>query len=110
MLIVALILGGSILILILASYNAWVYGYLTLKFYYWFLLPMFPQLPQINIYEAIGLTLFISLFHQSAATRIDILDAVDGEKKDKVAAYVAAILRPWLMLGIGYFIYSNIIH
>lgn len=43
-------------------YGMFTYGIITLKFYNWFILPVFTTLPQIDFFQAIGISCFLALF------------------------------------------------
>lgn len=85
------ILGVLLLITILICYSTFSWGFVLMKFWVWFLLPIFPTLPYINFWQSIGLILFMSLFAPS-------------NKKSKDMWYTI-ICTPWITLFIGWIIY-----
>lgn len=82
-------------------YSAFAYGFLVYKFYYWFILPVFHDLPQISIPAAIGIGLFISLF-KGAGSSNDY--TYKGETIKSETKWGTLILMPWLTLGAAYLI------
>jgi C4-dicarboxylate transporter len=63
-------------------------------------LPVFSTLPHIFLGQAVGLMMFVGLFkyvnHEEST--------LSGVKIEKKPMWVLAILYPWLVLGIAYFI------
>lgn len=96
--IVAIVGVVGILLLILA-YGAFSWGYVTFKFWYWFLLPVFPQMPHITFWQAVGLMMFISLFQNHSS------DSIKDEYKDKNSGAIVSIIAPWLTWLVGYIIW-----
>ncbi len=81
----------------LVLYNSVSWGYVCFKFWYWFLIPVFPVLPQIGFWEAVGLMFFISLFRSNSTS------SIKKEYKDETTQVTLGILSPWLLLLMGYF-------
>lgn len=78
-------------------YGAFSWGLILFKFWYWFLLPVFTTLPEIDYWQAVGLILFIGLFknHQVNNTK---------EEDDKNTVGLS-LLTPWIVLTMGFFIH-----
>lgn len=55
-------IGAFTVLIIVFIYGIFAWGLVTYFYYYWFLLPVFTNLPNITIVEAIGISFFISLF------------------------------------------------
>ena len=89
--IIIAIVVASILLL----YTMAIWGLVCWKFWYWFVLPIFPALPQIEYYQAIGLLCFMCLFRNQSMKTI---------KTDKINEYTYMILDPWLILLSGYIV------
>jgi len=88
---------------LLMWYSAAMGGFVVYKFWYWFLLPIFPNLPHINYWEAVSLMMFINLCKSSYT------DNIKKEYKDSQNFYIIkAILNPILQLLIGYIVYKCI--
>lgn len=81
-------------------YSAFAYGFITYKFYCWFLLPVFTSLPHITVSYAIGLSLFIGLFKGSSSMDY----TYKGEKLKADPNWASVIVMPWLLLGAAYMI------
>lgn len=99
LLAICVILG---LIAIMLAYSAFAWGCVTFQFYYWFVLPVFTNLPMITLGQAIGLSLFISLFKNHGSS-----NPVD--EKFEWSKTLLALLTPWLVLIIGYFIKQTLV-
>ncbi len=82
-------------------YSAFAYGFLTYKFYYWFMLPVFHSLPEITIAQAIGVGLFISLFKGSSSSNEY---KYKGESIKAETKWGTLLFMPWLILGAAYVI------
>jgi hypothetical protein len=89
-----LIIAGALI------YTTLTWGLVVYKFWAWFLLPVFPNAPQITFIQAVGLMFLIGLTHQ-----IDT-QVVKKEYKDEFTAGVGALIAPWLTLLIGWLAYS----
>lgn len=99
----AILIGGLLL------YSSFVWGLVCYKFWYWFLIPVFPDLPLLTYWKAVGLLFFISLFKNT----------ITSDKKrttnEEAIAYIAELaktvfLTPWVTLGMGYLVYLLINH
>jgi hypothetical protein len=84
------------------AYGAFSWGFVMYKFWYWFLLPVFPALPEINFGHAVGLAVFIGLFH-TVPTQI-----LKKEYKDELQGAIMPIIAPWVTFLFGWVIYSFI--
>lgn len=81
-------------------YGALTWGLVVSKFWVWFLLPVFPDLPAITFVQAIGLSLFIGLFH-TVNTQV-----VQKEYKDETQGTILVVIAPWVTLGFGWIVHS----
>ena len=95
-----LILGGIAAVVGLLIYGSFVWGFVCMKFYYWFVLPVFPDLPHITFYHAVGLFIFIGLFriHESKTKTLD------GAEIKEETNWVLSLILPWVVLGAAYLI------
>lgn len=92
------LLGAIGLAAVIVCYFTLVWALVCFKFWYWFLLPVFPMVPHIAYAQAIGIMLFLGLFKNHHARK--------SEKDD--TDWVSAVVFPWLMLLIGYLFYCAI--
>ena len=100
--ILLIILGVIVLIGFVLLYSTFSWGLVLLKFWGWFLLPIFPMLPIITFWQALGLTFIISLFHSKNYT------SIKDEFTEKTTSVVMMIIGPWITLLIGYIFYCII--
>ena len=92
------VLVGLGFLAIFILYKSFSWGFVLYKFWYWFLLPVFTELPEINFYEAVGLMLFLSLFKNNKVT----------ENENEKINWKQVFLLPWLTLLIGLLIHNVI--
>lgn len=116
--ILGLIIGAiTIIVLIIPIYIylCFSWGLILYKLWYWFLLPAFPNLIEINYPHAIGLFILISLFNVMNINTNNINsiiiknnNEISNELIDKVCIL---LLLPWLFLLATYLlkIFMNII-
>lgn len=93
------LLGGSTLIVALIFYSSLSWAYVCHKFWYWFLLPIFPNIPHISFTQSMALMMFVTLL--KSHTPVNIKDEFKKEHADTIAA----IITPWLSLLCGALIY-----
>lgn len=101
-----LLLGILAVLLVFAAivvYGSFSWGFVLFKFWYWFLLPVFVELPQIDYLSAVGIMLFIGLF-KNHATKVSIKDEF-LEKEEKLNTRIVNFLSPWITLAIGFLIH-----
>jgi hypothetical protein len=79
-------------------YVIFVGGLTVYLFYAWFLLPVFTQLPELNYWQAIGISSFLYLFNQLKA--VDLITQKTHEKDDMVV--YGTFLIPWIVIGLGF--------
>ena len=91
--IVAIILSVAIL------YGALSWGLIMYRFWSWFLLPVFPTLPNITFNQAVGLAIFVVLFHNVQA------QVIKKEYIDETQAVLTHIIAPWITLLFGWLIH-----
>ena len=88
------------LIVLLILYSSFSWGFALYKFWYWFILPVFPMLPEITFWHAVGLFLFIGFF------RIGDGQVIKDEYKEKTTGTIMSIILPWVTLLMGYILKS----
>lgn len=98
-----LVLGAIVaivgLILVLTVYSSFSWGFVLYKFWYWFLLPVFPNLTHVSFWHCVGLTFFIGLFkNNNTASYLK-----DESKKTQDA--IMPFVYPWIIVLVGYFFY-----
>jgi hypothetical protein len=90
-------------LLMLVSFFSW--GLVAYKFWYWFMLPVFPALPSITLIQAIGLLFFVGVItHKSKYVEPNWLKE-KRVQKEKIEALAMSLLGPFITLGIGYLMY-----
>lgn len=94
------VIVAVIVIVAAIIYGALVWGLVTYKFWYWFILPVFPTLPEISFIEAIGIMFFISLFKTA------IQQSIKKEHTNEKITTISALVAPWVSLLLGYLFYS----
>jgi hypothetical protein len=99
-------LGVLSLIVLGIFYGALTWGLICWKFWYWFLLPVFPALPHVAFIECVGLMMFITLFRNHTAQQI-IEDDYTTTSYNTVV--FINFLMPWVILGMGYFVHVFIV-
>jgi len=97
--IIAFVIVFIIIIAFAVAYGAMSWGLVMYKFWYWFLLPVFPSLPQINYIQALGLAVFIGLFHTVQS------QVIKEEYKDETRSMALSLLAPWVTLMLGWLIH-----
>lgn len=97
------VLGFIFLFIFIAGlallYGSVSWGLVMYKFWYWFLLPVFPSLPHVTFVQAVGLMFFVGLFHGINS------QVLKKEYKDEGAATLVAIAAPWLTLLVGWIVW-----
>lgn len=92
------ILIALILIVVLITYSTILHGWIFYKFWHWFVLPVFPELPELTFYMALGLATFTTLL------KATVIDELDDQYKDGAKKYTA-LLWPWVTLLFGWVIH-----
>jgi hypothetical protein len=93
-----MLIGVIVLLGVAILYSSLTWGLLVWKFWYWFLLPVFPALPAITFLQAVGIMFFICLFKGVPA------QVIKDEYVDKTNGTIASIIAPWLTLFIGWLV------
>lgn len=95
-----LVVGAMGLMLVGLIYEAFAYGFVVYKMWYWFLTPIFTALPHISLSQAIGISLFIGLFRNIGSPDYEF----KGEPLKEKTNWGTLILLPWFILGAAYLI------
>lgn len=77
-------------------YGGFSWGFVLYKLWYWFVLPVFPNLPHIDFNQAVGLMLVIFLFHNTNLPQIKEEYLKDGDEPGK--RLLSSVLVPWILL------------
>ena len=100
------LLGVFGLLILGIIYASLVWGIACWKFWYWFILPVFPALPQVGYFECVGLMMFITLFKNHTAQAIIKDELVQVSNN---TAQVVNTIMPWLVLFMGWFVHAFIV-
>lgn len=79
-------------------YNALCWGLVMYNFWQWFILPVFPALPEVNYIHAIGLMVFISLFKETSGIK-------NYTEKEMTQQVIILIIMPWVVLLFGWLVW-----
>lgn len=87
--------------LLLIPFSIFSWGFVTLKFYSWFILSVFHFMPEINYVHALGLYTFMSLFknHNIYEVKKEYRSLTEDEK------ITMQSLMPWVLLLLGFLIH-----
>ena len=102
--------GYVLLLGILTIYEILVYGFICFKFWHWFVIPVFPTLPNINYWQGVSLMMFIFLFHNVTKTISPAPSSYSERVEQIVDELVSTILKPWMMWFIGWMMTYLFIH
>jgi hypothetical protein len=103
--IIVAIFGIAVVTALALCYAALSWGFVAYKFWGWFIPIAFPTIaiPHLLYYQAIALIMFLDLFKTIPTQQIK------KEYKDESAAAIVSVIAPWIVLGVGYFVYAFII-
>ena len=93
----AQILGYICLLVFIVFYGSFAWGFVTYKFWHWFILPVFPNMPLVTLLQAIGLSTFIGLFKGTK-------ESVKKEYREDSSTIIPWI-APLVVFGIGWIIH-----
>jgi hypothetical protein len=91
-------LGVFFLAILLVIYSVFSWGYLAAIFYYWFVLPFFPEFPVFTYQQFIGFMFFISVMTHKGSVNIK------DEYRDKTLDTIQLLIGPWVMLFVGWLV------
>ena len=81
------------------AFSVFTWGFVMLKFWNWFILPVFTTLPVINYYQAIGLFCFLALFKSN----------IPVNKNETSSSSWMIFLTPIITFIVGWIIHAWII-
>ena len=93
-------LGMVLAFMGLLLYGAFSWGFVFYKYWNWFVLPVFDNLPVIAFKEAVGLMLVVGLFKNHISKQFTYKDDVIKQDIDYVGAFVA----PWVVIMLSWIV------
>lgn len=84
-------------------YGSLSWAFVTLKYWNWFVLPVFPALPILTFHQCVGLSFVVSLFHSRSVI------SIKEEYRDKTQEIILGIVAPWLTLIMAWVVRSLIL-
>ena len=92
----------SVMIFCLLAYLSIAWGFVVYRFWYWFILPVFNILPNINFKQAVGISIVLNLFKNYNTLTI--------KNKDKdYDTYIALLLIiPIIIITFGWIVFNFI--
>lgn len=97
-----LVLGAITGVGALIIYDAFAWGYVLYKLYYWFALPVFPNLPHISFFQAVGLFFIILLF--KIGIKQSKYEMPNGGIIEAKHEWTPMLVLPWIFLLICMFV------
>lgn len=91
--------------MLLILYFGFSWGFIVYKYWHWFLLEVFPELPKITFLAAVGLKMFMGILGNTLSTR-SLKE--DFYIKSSIEYAGEMVLKPWLVLFAGWVIYEFI--
>ena len=103
--IIVAIFGIAVVTALALCCSALSWGFVTYKFWGWFLPIAFPSIaiPHLLYYQAIALIMFLDLF-KTTNTQL-----IKKEYRDETTGAILQGIAPWIVLGVGYFVYAFLI-
>lgn len=83
----------------LLFYSCFAWGFVVSKFYVWFIIPLFPDVPDISVAGFIGIMLFLF------ALLPKHVNSIRDEYKNVGMEWGGSLLGPWLSLFCGWLIH-----
>jgi hypothetical protein len=97
-LIALLLIIGAIGLFIIYSSLSW--GFVSFKFYGWFILSSIPTLPESNVIQFMGIFLFLNCLIRGGSSA-----QIKDEYKDNLGTISTALISPWVTFIIGWLIH-----
>lgn len=107
--IIIAVLLFAVLFSVLILYNCLSWGVVVWCFWDWFLLPVFPNLPELGYLKAVGLMFFIDLFKNQVFPAIPTFKPEFIKSDGKNTQSIATFISPWVVLIIGFFMHLFIL-
>lgn len=79
-------------------YNILLWGFVAMKYWIWFALPLFPELPELSFGHAVGLMTLAGLF------KYKDLSSIKKEYKDEKIEIITFLVYPFIFLLFGWII------
>lgn len=93
-----------IIVALALSYFLLTIGLVLFKFYYWFALPVFTNLPHITYLQCVGLVVFLGVLKGNYTSELKE-EYYKYTAKEKLAGLLVA---PWIGLFVGWIIHNII--
>lgn len=90
-------IGAIVLVICVLIYTVFTSGFLFMKFYYWFLKPTIPMLPDFTFMQSVAICLFLATVRNGSTSELK-----DEYKKEFSTRMTTDFLKPWLLLLIGF--------
>lgn len=90
------VIGGLFIFSFMVLYGIFTWSLIVYQYYYWFAMPLVPQLPHINLHEAIAIGFLLNLFKTHSSL------CIKDDYRDKEVEYCIMFIAPWLLLIVGY--------
>ena len=74
-------------------------GFVLVKMWGWFVLPLFPTMPVLALWQAVGLSAFLSYLTWHGKT------AYKDHKEEGTTNIVTGLLTPWIVLFFGWVVH-----
>ena len=88
------VLGILLLLFVLVIYNSFAWGFVAKIIAGWYIIPLFPQFPDLTILQYAGIMFFIGcLVHSS-----NNLDIKSEYREESYKTFIRSSLKPWLLL------------
>lgn len=97
------LIGALAIVAFFIFWDAFAWGLICWKFWYWFLLPVFNTLPEITFIQSVGLMFFISLFKNHG------FPMIKEEYRDNSTTALNAFTMPILVFIVGWFVHVVIV-
>jgi|FAXJ01.1.fsa_nt_gi hypothetical protein len=97
------IIGAGVLIAFLWLYSIFAYGFVAVKLWAWFVVPVFHTTVTFGILQAAGLLMFVRFFVQEHKMPVTDPDETTSQKICKV---ILPIIVPWMVLLLGWLLKS----
>lgn len=92
-----------LLIPLLVIYGAFSWGYVASIIYAWFIIPTFPNAPELMWWQLAGIMFFVNCFVHNSSVHY-----MKDEYKDETNGFIVFFIGPWLTL-LGAWIFKIII-
>lgn len=79
-------------------YSSFSWGFVCMKFWMWFILPLFPMLPVLSFIQCVGLMFFIGLFNIKHSSNFE------KSNEQNYSAIGTSIILPWITLFFAWII------